>query len=111
MKKKHYPVVAAGIKAAVTIDLVWDVAILSVKVSHRKGQKVDIDFVSEYHSYLDHYQEYTVLRVTVPTKDFPSDTHAIAYIRSRIKSITKYVNFEAADDLVTKELCTALNKG
>ena len=111
MKKKHYPVVVAGVKAALTIDRIgWKTAVLSVKISHRKGQVIDVDCQSKYYNYCDTYSNYTAVRFVLPVEDFINEMYAIKYVCNCIKSVTRYIDPFADEDLYIKELFIALNK-
>ena len=62
---KHYPIVVAGEKAAACVETGWEWAVVSLKFSHRKGQKVNFtycesDLVSNI--WIDEYPNYTAIR-------------------------------------------------
>ena len=106
MKQKHYPVKVCGHKAAATVQLVaWNLATISFKFSHRKGQKVIITHLEdEDRVWLDEYPTYTAIRFQIDTCNFQSERSAVSFCRTLIDTVDYAVNFDAKEDLVTKEL-------
>ena len=107
---KHYPLTVAGEKAAACVELHWSTATVSIKFSHRKGQVVKIDpsdiadSNAFWHKWVDEYLDYTVVRFEVKTHYFNSPLHAIEYCADCISRVRKFVNFDANQELVSKEL-------
>lgn len=111
---KHYPVIVAGIKAAASVELFWNYATVSIKISHRKGQivnyEIDETVIPEgiTNVWMDNYPTYTAIRFEVQTKNFRNAKHAILDCARCIGEITKSINFDVSQKLVAKELLIAL---
>lgn len=111
MKQKNYPVIICGHKAAMTVELFWNQALISVKFSHRKGEKLGIDLLQSQEVeciYIDEYPSYTAVRFRISTSSFQFKEDAIEHIARLFAKVYFYVNFDADMHLVTKELLTIL---
>ena len=115
MKLTHYPVQVVGLKSAACISEhtpTWKLRIISIKISHRKGQsiKVKVDCratVGIYNYWVDNYENYTAVRIVVLPEYFISQRDMINGAVKCITNVTKYINFDAPEALVTKELYNA----
>lgn len=106
MKQKNYPVKVCGHNAAATVEVFWNKATISFKFSHRKGQKVIITHLEDEDKvWIDEYPTYTAIRFfSLDTCDFPSERSAINFCKGLIDTVDYAVNFDAKEELVTKEL-------
>lgn len=106
MKQKNYPITVCGHKAAATVELVaWNVATISFKFPHRKGQKVVITHLEDGDIvWMDEYPTYTAIRFQISTCNFSSAKSAIHFCKTLIDTVNYAVNFDAKEELVTKEL-------
>lgn len=108
---KHYPITVDGIKASACIASGWEWATISIKVSHRKGQRVilnhtDSNLVS--HIWVDEYPTYTAIRFSTKQNHWNRGLEALKYCASLIQSISVCIDFNAEEALITKELLTIL---
>lgn len=104
---KHYPIIAAGIKASACVETGWEWAVVSIKISHRKGQSVTVSHTGD-NVWIDEYPTYTAVRFQTKQNLYMDARHAIQCCAECIKSVTYHVNFEASTELVSKELLTIL---
>lgn len=108
---KHYPIIVADEKAAACVKTGWEWAVVSLKFSHRKGQKVSFtycesDLVSNI--WIDEYPNYTAIRFQTKQQYWMGDREAISYCASMVKEVIKSINFEASQDFISKELLIVL---
>jgi hypothetical protein len=109
---KHYPILVAGRKAAASVELCWNIAVVSIKIAHRKGKLLKISMHDKCGyinaQYIDNYDTYTAIRFAISTSDFITERYAIKYCVDCIDDISEYINFEANANLVSKELLNTL---
>lgn len=105
---KHYPIYVAGIKATACVESGWNWAVVSIKFSHRKGQKMTITHEKTNNVWIDEYPTYTAIRFQVTPHNYCDERHAIGCCKTLIRSVAKSINFNADMSLVTKELLTIL---
>lgn len=109
---KHYPIIVAGEKAAACVETGWNWATISLKFSHRKGQKVNFAYYELSpiikSIWVDEYPTYTALRFNTRQGYFRSPQDAIAYCANLVESVNRSINFKEKDDLITKELLIVL---
>ena len=108
---KHYPIIVANEKAAACVETGWEWAVVSLKFSHRKGQKVSFtycesDLVSNI--WIDVYSDYTAIRFQTKQQYWEGAREAISYCASMVKDVIKSINMDAEDNRVSKELLIIL---
>lgn len=108
---KHYPISVAGETAAACVETGWEWATISIKFSHRKGQSVRIghsesNLVSNV--WIDEYPTYTAIRFNTKQQYWNSPVYAIQYCADMITNVSRSINFETDEALVTKELLIIL---
>ena len=108
---KHYPIIVAGEKAAACVETGWEWAVVSLKFSHRKGQKVSFTIYERGLAtkiWTDAYPNYTAIRFQIKQQYWMDAREAVSYCASIVKEVIKSINMDAGDDLVSKELLTIL---
>lgn len=109
---KHYPVILCGrIKAAASVETSWNWATISIKVPHRKGQRVGFSLANNpkiVATYNDDYDTYDAIRFMVLQQQFTSELEAVKYCVDTIVSVHKWVNFDSTEELISKELLSIL---
>lgn len=109
---KHYPITVAGEKAAACVETGWEWATISIKFSHRKGQSVRIDYSENNlvsNVWIDEYPTYTAIRFQTKQQYWSEPKHAIQYCADMITNISRSINFDADETLITKELLIILS--
>lgn len=89
----------------------WNNIVISFMIPKRRGQKIKATFRYSdkiSHIWIDNYEDYAAIRVTTKKGYYTSKSSCIAYCNSIITSISKYVDFEASDVLISKELMNLL---
>lgn len=115
MKQKHYPITVCGHKAVYTVELTgFNMAKISFKFNHRRGQTVVITHLED-EDLVDIHDcpDYTIIAFHVNTSDVK---HTGSYgqeimvnrCKGLIDTVDYAVNFEAKEELVTKELLIVL---
>ena len=111
---KHYPTKTLfGESASCCIDVRWKTITVSVKFPHRKGQLVDVEYIESNlvdNIWIDEYPTFTAVRFETKQQYFNSPKHACQYCTDLVTSVTRYVNFDSKDDLVSKDLLIILGK-
>lgn len=108
---KHYPITVLNIKASACVESTWNYSTISIKIPHRKGQKVKIIINSNpgiYPPSVDDYPTYTAIRFLVENTKYIGKSYAIQSCINSIQHVYKYINMEASDALITKELLNIL---
>lgn len=105
---KHYPIVVSGIKTSACVETGWSWAVVSIKVSHRKGQLVTISHHGDKNVWIDEYPTYTAFRVQTVQGNYHDALHAIKCCAELIDEIVIHVNLDADSKLVSKELLSIL---
>lgn len=108
---KHYPITVAGEKAAACVETGWEWAVVTLKFSHRKGQKVSFTYSDSSkvsNIWVDEYPNYTALRFQTRQSHWQSALYAIMHCADLVSSVIKSVNMDADDSFVTKELLIIL---
>lgn len=109
---KHYPVIVCGIKAAACVEIHWNTATVSIKISHRKGQKMT---AKAYKApgvkcqWEDDYPTYLAVRFSVNTANFLSAQTCAELCALAVYEVNRSINFNAPQELVTRELLHTLN--
>lgn len=108
MKQKHYPIEVAGCKAAASLGYEFNWAVLTIKIPHRVGESISVKFRENcIYTYTDH-RNYIAIKIDIWSKRYHSATEAAQKEAENILEVIKYVNFDAADEFITKELYNRL---
>lgn len=106
---KHYPIVTAGCKAAASLDFGLSWAVLSIKITHRKGEVVSVKFKhNPGMCWIEEFPTYTAIRIDVWTKRYYSAKQAAVVEAANIIEVNKHINFNASEEFITKELYNRL---
>lgn len=110
MKQKHYPIRVCGHKAVYTVEITsWNTARISFKFNHRRGQTVKITHLEDPELVdIKDSLDYTVIQFWVNTSKFSSQESAAQFCKTLIDTVDYAVNFEAKEELITKELLIIL---
>lgn len=90
----------------------WNNIVVSFMIPKRKGQTVMATFRKDPKinvAWVDQYYDYAAIRISTKKGFYGSKSSCIAHCNSIITSITKCVNFDASDVLVSKELLKLIN--
>ena len=109
---KHYPTKTLFKESAsCCIDIRWEAITVSVKFPHRKGQSVNVEYIESNlvdNIYVDEYPTYTAVRFVTKQQYFRGPKHACEYCTGLVTSVTRHVNFDSKEVLVSKELLSIL---
>lgn len=106
MEKKIITVVN-GIKCFAKVNQIgWNTADVMIYIPHRKGQTTSFTIANGSYDWYDVFKTDTcdIVKFVIRCHYFYSAQQAVDTCASYITRFNKFVNFEAKDNLITKEL-------